>query len=87
MKITMTNFALLELIQTLNRFADVTGKLGYAISKTKRRMENEMAIFEGERNKLIMKYGEQDGQGNYTVDPNGEKYSDFAREVSEIASE
>lgn len=87
MKITMNNMALIELLQTLNRFADVTGKLGYAISKTKKNMESELVVFEVERQKLIKKYGTNDGNGNYSVDENSETYHDFVKEVTEIAEE
>ena len=87
MKITMNNMALIELLQTLNRFADVTGKLGYAISKTKKGMESELAVFEVERQKLIRKYGTDDGNGNYSVDEKSESYQDFVKEVTEIAEE
>lgn len=87
MKITMNNMALIELLQTLNRFANVTGKLGYAISKTKKGMESELAVFEVERQKLIKKYGTDDGKGNFAVDEKSESYQDFVREVTEIAEE
>ena len=87
MKITMNNMALIELLQTLNRFANVTGKLGYAISKTKKGMESELAVFEVERQKLIKKYGADDGKGNFAVDEKSESYQDFVKEVTEIAEE
>ena len=59
----------------LNKFAGVTGKLGYAISKTKGRMEIEFKPFEEERMKLIRKYGTPDENGNYSVSQDAEDFN------------
>lgn len=57
MKINLTNLALIETLNMLNKFNNVTGKLGYAIARTKSKMMAELKPFEDERNKLIEKYG------------------------------
>lgn len=87
MKINMTNFALLETIQMLNKFDFVTGKLGYAIARTKSKMLDELRPFEQERTKLIQKYGVQGEDGQYFVPQDSENFTDFAREVTAIAEE
>lgn len=87
MKIKMTNLFLMDTINMLNKFATVTGKLGYAISKTKGRMEIEFKPFEEERMKLIRKYGTPDENGNYVVKQDNEHFLDFANEVTSIADE
>lgn len=87
MKINMTNFALLETIQMLNKFDFVTGKLGYAIARTKSKMMDELRPFEQERSKLIQKYGVQGENGDYSVPQDSENFTDFAREVTAIAEE
>lgn len=87
MKIKMTNLFLMDAINMLNKFAGVTGKLGYAISKTKGRMEIEFKPFEEERMKLIRKYGTPDENGNYSVSQDDEHFLDFANEVTSIADE
>lgn len=87
MKINMTNFALIETLNMLNKFNHVTGRLGYAISKTKSMMENELRPFELERSKLVQKYGVKGEDGQYSVPQDSDNYVDFAREVTAIAEE
>lgn len=85
--IKMTNFTLLETMQTVSKFAPITGRLGYAISKTLKNMRQEFEPFDEERSKLIRKYGEADAQGNFSVAPDSENFQEFAKEVTSIADE
>lgn len=87
MKINLTNLALIETLNMLNKFNNVTGKLGYAIARTKSKMMAELKPFEDERNKLIEKYGVVGKDGQYSVPQDSENFTDFAREVTAIAEE
>lgn len=87
MKINMSIFNVMETLQTLNKFADVTGKLGYAIAKTKSRMVNEVQIFDEERDKLIKKYGEKNEEGNYYIPQESKNAKVFIDEITSIGSE
>ena len=85
--INMTNFTLLQTMQTISKFGSITGRLGYAISKTLKNMRAEFEPFDEERSKLIRKYGEADKDGNFSVAPDSPNFQDFAREVASIADE
>ena len=83
----MNNLNLMGIIRILNKFSFVTGALGYAINKTKRKMIVEAQIFEEERMKLFEKYGENDGEGNYSVDPNTDYFPEYYKELTSIGEE
>lgn len=84
MKIKMTNFALTSVMNTLTKFANVTGKLGYAISMTNDDIRIKARPFYAEREKLIRKYGTDDGKGNISVSADSEHYIDYAKELTDV---
>lgn len=84
MKIKMTNLALNSVMEILVKFVNVTGKLGYAISVTNDDIKNKIKPFYAERDKLIKKYGTDDGDGNYSVKQDSDEYIAFARELTDV---
>ena len=87
MKINFSNGAIIETLQVLNKFGNVRGKLGYAISRTKKLMLEELKPFEDERNKLIQKYGEKSEDGDFVVKPNTDNYKKFIEEILPLTNE
>ncbi len=80
----ITNGAMLDVIMVLNKFANVGGKLGYAIARTKRLITDNLSDFNTLKDELVVKYGQQNDQGNYYVDPQSENYADFIREITPL---
>ncbi len=88
MKIKMNNITIMEIMQVINKFGFVTGKLGYAISKTKSRMLTEIQPFESEREKLITKYGTKDEEsGQITIDPASPNFKEFQKEITPLVND
>ena len=80
----ITNFQMINIIPVLNKFADATGKLGYVITRAKTKMIAEVKPFEEERDKLFRKYGTENEDGTYSVDPGSEHFQDFVKELTSI---
>lgn len=88
MKIKFNNVSLAETLQILNKFNQVSGKLGYAISKTKKIITRQLEPFEEERQKLFQKYGEKDEQtGNLRIDQNSENFTKFMEQFKPLAQD
>ena len=62
---------------------DLPLKLLYSLKKFMEKLEREMKFFNEERDKLILKYGEQEDDGMFRI-PN-ERVEDFQREANELA--
>ena len=62
---------------------DLPLKLLYSLTKLMEKLEREMRFFNEERDKLIMKYGEQEDDGTFRIP--GDKVADFQREANELA--
>lgn len=85
MKITFNNNALTLCVQKLNNLTQVSGKLGYAISKAKRQFMRELEPFEEQRGILFKKYGQKDPQtGELKISQNSEHYQDFINEITPL---
>ena len=54
----ITNGAMLDVIIVLNKFANVGGKLGYAIARTKRLITDNLSDFNTLKDELVVKYGQ-----------------------------
>lgn len=87
MMIKMTNGNLMDIFKTMNKFAECTGKLAYALSKTRRQMAKYVAAFETKRDELIMKYGTADDAGNIKVEAGTQEYQDFLNEIIPVTQE
>lgn len=86
MEIKLNIFAILNLIEVLNRFASVKGELGLAIYETKKRLLNEVSVFGKKRQELLEKYGKYDEEKKgYIVNPDDEHYNDYAKELVEFS--
>lgn len=82
MKIKFKNDVLYVVFQKLNNFMSISGKLGYAISKTKKQMSQELELFEAERRKLFEKYGTEDKENQQLkVEKDSENYKKFMEQM------
>ena len=61
---------------------DLPLKLLYSLKKLMEKLEREMRFFNEERDKLIMKYGEQEDDGAYRIP--AENVVNFQREANEL---
>lgn len=73
-----------------NGVLDNVGIVGYAAARNYRALHDAVEPFFNQRNKLIMEYGEaqydDDGNiNNYVVDPESEKFAEFAAKYQELA--
>lgn len=82
MKIKFNNNTLSIIFQKLNKFISISGKLGYAISKTKKQIIQQLEPFEEEKRKLFEKYGTQDEE-NYQlkIETDSENYQKFIEQI------
>ena len=87
MNIKMSNASMLDTFRVMNKFTDCTGKLAYALSKTRRKMAAEVKDFEDTRDGLIRKYGSEDEEGNIRIEPNTEGYQKFIDEIIPISQD
>ena len=86
MKIKFNNITLINILEILNKFTSVAGKLGYAISKTKKQIFQELEPFQEQRMKLFEKYGEKSGD-QLMIKENSENYQKFLDEFKPIAED
>lgn len=80
----ITNGTIVELIEVINKFQDVTGKLAYAMAKNRRILSEHMKDFEEVRNELVKKYGSEDENGNIFINRDSENYQAFVDEIVPI---
>ena len=83
----MNNATVMEILNVLGKFDECEGKLSYAIHKTKRKMVTEFQDFETVRNKMIIKYGKEDENGNYSIKPGTEEYQKYMDEIIPISQD
>lgn len=85
-KLKASNGVWLHILEELNKCNDVSGKLGYAISKAKKNIFSQLQPFEEQRKDLFQKYGEKkEGQDFLSIETNSENYKNFVKELSPIA--
>lgn len=85
MKIKFNNNILSIIFEKLNKFTSISGKLGYAISKTKKQMAQQLEPFEEERRKLFEKYGTQDKESHQLkIEIDTENYKKFIDQITPI---
>lgn len=90
----ITNQELLNSIPTLRKLSkeQLPIKISYTISKNIKNIEEELVVYEEERQKLIKKHAELDKEGKPKVNDNGnyvikqENQLDFNGEVLELMS-
>lgn len=85
----LTNGTMYALLNALNQPAftsGTNGKLGYAIWRNIRILQNEVQDYEKLLNEAVQKYGEKSENGGYYIDTsNTESYSAFTKEMSPLA--
>lgn len=85
MKIKFNNNTLSIIFQKLNKFTSISGKLGYAISKTKKQMSQQLEPFEEERRKLFEKYGTEDEENHQLkIETDSENYKKFMEQITPL---
>lgn len=87
MMIKMTKGNLMDIFRTMNKFTECTGKLAYALSKTRSKMTKYVVDFEEKRDELIRKYGTEDESGTISIAPGTEEYQKFINEMVPISQE
>lgn len=80
-----TNEVFLNILNTLNKLTNITGKLGYAISKTRKKISQELEPFEEQQKLLIEKYGVQEESGRIVIKPQTENFKLFIQEIQPLA--
>lgn len=85
----MTNSGMLKALDTLNHFGEMTGEIGFAIMKTRRRLNEELEDYEKQRIALVEKYGEriknpETGNEEIHVRPDSGNYQKFIDELAGI---
>ena len=85
MKIKFNNNTLSIIFEKLNKFTSISGKLGYAISKTKKQIAQQLEPFEEERRKLFEKYGTQDEENHQLkIETDSENYKKFMEQITPL---
>lgn len=80
----MTNAEGVECLSILTSIHE-KGKLGYAIAKNMRKLNDEMREYFEKRDELIQKYGEKQDGEKYKIPPESvQKFMDELREYDEI---
>ena len=77
----------MDIFRTMNKFTECTGKLAYALSKTRSKMTKYVVDFEEKRDELIRKYGTEDESGTISIAPGTEEYQKFINEMVPISQE
>ena len=80
----ITNGAILEVITTIQKFANTDGKLGYVMARALRILSAEIKDYDEKRIELIKKYGTSEDGDNYTIEPDTENYEKFVQELVPI---
>lgn len=91
----MIKFKLRDLTNIINAIkkiiqADLPVIHSYKISKILKKLDEEFQSFEMGRSKLLEKYGEKDGKGNFITDKDGmckiknDKQKEFAKDYKEL---
>lgn len=80
----ITNGAIVEVIEVINKFQGTTGKLAYAMARNRRVLSECMKDFEEVRNELIKKYGTADEDGSISINQDSENYQAFLEELVPI---
>lgn len=85
MKIKFNNNVLLLVLEKLKKFTLISGKLGYAISKTKKQMLQELQLLEDEKYKLFEKYGTEDEESHeLKIKKDSENYQKFMEQITPL---
>lgn len=80
MSIKMTNAEAMNGLTVLGQIKE-TGKLGFAIAKNVRKLQEELKEYLEKRDGLIRKYGHKTEDGQYMVE--NEQVADFLKELRE----
>ena len=81
-----SNFTFSNMYDTLNKINSITGRLGYAISKTKRKIAEELIPFNEQKELLLKKYGEQDKEtGQLSITSTSQHIEQFMKQFQPVA--
>ena len=64
----------------------VTGKLGYAVSRNIRKIQQEVIEFEKIRNELVVKFGEKQENGDFVISKDSDGYTEFVNTIQEYGT-
>ncbi len=86
----MATYKTSDLIKMRNDLDDMLPKtdvIGFAAAKNARVLDAELSTFNKKRDELIRELGEEDEEnsGSYSIQPNTEAYSEFAKRLMEYA--
>ena len=74
-----------DVMESLMKFQEQTGKAGYAIMRNIRILQPNLEDFEKVRLNLFKKYGTTNDDGNnYSVSKESENYDEFIKEYEEL---
>ena len=74
-----------DVMESLMKFQEQTGKTGYAIMRNIRILQPNLEDFEKVRLNLFKKYGTTNDDGNnYSVSKESENYDEFIKEYEEL---
>lgn len=80
-------FAAREFLVKISNLSDLPIYVSYRFAKIIKAVEGEVVSLEEARNKLIRKYGQEDGNGGYTIPiENVEAIENFNKEFGELLS-
>lgn len=83
----MSNRDMDDAVQSLTSIGEkVTGKLGYAVAKNLRKINNELIEYRDIKNRLIVEHGEKQENGNYILSVGTDKYYDYLKELDDYAN-
>lgn len=82
----MTNATMIALVNAIKHFSFVTGKLGYAMARTKSKCIQELEAYNEIQQKIFEKYGtfDDEAQSYYVKEDDKENYDKFNNEIIEL---
>jgi hypothetical protein len=75
-----------QALAALDRCRNLKVTFAIKFSRMMQAARSEMQIFNGLNNKLLEKYGSQNGDGNYRIDPSSPNWQVFFKEQQELLS-
>lgn len=85
MKIELTNWNIVNLINVLDKFSATKGKIGHSIAATRSNLEEAILPFIRQRNELLAEYGKEVEDGRHIIDKDSEHYDEYMNKFTKIA--
>lgn len=80
-----SNAQLERMAGVLEKHLSRTDLIGYAAARNTRIIGDEILDYEQLKDRLIMRYGEESGDGSYSIKPGSEGFAKFLAEIKEWA--